>query len=77
MSTPNPLDARIERAIESELAVYRDKDLLNEDDRGEIARALRIRLQRAGVMADVKKTPERELARRHNDRSQPKPNNKD
>jgi hypothetical protein len=63
MSTPNPLDARIERAIESELATHRDKDLMNEDHRGEIARSMRIRLQRAGVMADVKKKTERELAR--------------
>lgn len=60
MSLDNPLDARIEQAIESELSVHRDKSLLEEADRAEIAKFLRIRLQRAGVLADVKKTTERE-----------------
>lgn len=58
MSLGNPLDVRIEAVIAGELAANRDVDLTVDDDRAEIARRIRIRLQRSGVLADVKRTPD-------------------
>ena len=60
MSVDNPLDARIERVIVAELLANRLLDLTSEEDCAVIAHSLRVRLQRAGVLADVKRTPERE-----------------